>query len=121
MKILADPFFPEPVLSALLEAGVDAVHAVEIGASDLPMREFLRLAAFEKRIVVTRNRSLSRLVESDSSGWPSVIYFVSESIPDAHTSEILLGLLKLFDEDLEEGALLVVRGDRTELRKFVRR
>ena len=120
MKILADPFFPEAVVQNLTEAGHDALHAGEIGASDLPVREFLRLAAFESRIVVTRNRSLARLVESDSGAWPSVIFFRQDSMETRHLTATLLNLLKLFDEDLTEGALVIVREGRTLLRKFTK-
>lgn len=121
MKILADPFFSKAVVRDLVEEGVDAVHAAEIGASDLPVRDFLKLAAFEGRIVVTQNRSLSRLVESDSGTWPSVIYFVADSLPDPRTADVVLNLLGLFGDDLDEGAIVVVQGARTELRRFIPR
>ena len=49
MRILADPFFPEAVVNSLIEAGHDALHAGDIGAGDLPLREFLRLASLEER------------------------------------------------------------------------
>lgn len=120
MKILADPFFPEGVVQDLNDAGYDAAHAVEIGAADLPVRDFLRLAAFEKRIVVTRNRSLARLVESDSGVWPSVIFFRTEDMEDNQITSTLFNLLKLFDEDLRDGAIVVVREGHTDLRKFIR-
>lgn len=121
MKILADPFFPEGVVRDLNEAGYEAAHALEIGAGDLPLREFLRLARFEDRIVVTRNRSLARLVESEvGQGWPSVIFFRNEAIEDQHMSATLFNLLKLFDEDLKEGALVIVRERQTLLRKFIK-
>lgn len=120
MKILADPFFPEGVVQDLNDAGYDAVHATDIGASDLPVRDFLRLAAFENRTVVTKNRSLARLVESDSGMWPSVIFFRTESMADNQMTSTLFNLLKLFDEDLRDGAIVVVRDGQTDLRKFIR-
>lgn len=120
MRILADPFFSEGVVQDLNDAGYDAVHAVEIGAADLPLREFLRLAAFEKRLVVTRNRSLARLVESDSGVWPSVIFFRTEELEDNQITSTLFNLLRLFDEDLRDGAIVVVHDGHTDLRKFIR-
>lgn len=120
MKILADPFFPEAIVQDLNEAGYDAVHSVEIGASDLPVREFLRLAAFESRIVVTRNRSLARLVESDTGTWPSVIFFRQDSMEAHQVTSTLFNLLKLFDADLKDGALVIVREGQTLLRKFTK-
>lgn len=120
MKILADPYFPEGVVKDLNEAGYDALHALDIGAGDLPLREFLRLAAFESRIVVTRNRSLARLVESNAADWPSVIFFREESIEGNPLTSTLFNLLKLFDEDLKDGALVIVRDGQTLLRKFIK-
>lgn len=122
MKLLADPFFPELVVQDLNDAGYDAVHALEIGAGDLPVREFLRLAAFENRVVVTRNRSLARLVESDAGAtpWPSVIFFRQDSLEAQTLTSTLFNLLKLFDEDLKDGALVIVRGGHTLLRKFIK-
>ena len=118
VKILADPLFPERVIEDLSEAGYDAVHAGAIGAADLPLREFLRLARFEDRIVITRNRGLARLVESEGV-WPSVIFFRQDGQNAAGLSSVLFNLLKLFDEDLSEGALLIVRDGQTLLRKFI--
>lgn len=120
MKILADPFFPEGVVRDLNEAGYDAVHAIEIGASDLPVRDFLRLASFEGRIVVTRNRSVARLVESDAGAWPSVIFFRQGSMDGNQMTSTLFSLLKLFDEDLKDGAIVIVREGQTLLRKFIK-
>jgi predicted nuclease of predicted toxin-antitoxin system len=121
VKILADPFFPENVVQELSEAGYDAVHALEIGAADLPLREFLRLAAFESRVVVSRNRSLARLVESEASlAWPSVIFFRESAVESQHITATLFNLLKLFEEDLADGALVIVREGQTLLRKFTK-
>jgi predicted nuclease of predicted toxin-antitoxin system len=121
VKLLADPFFPEGVVQDLNEAGYDAVHALEIGAGDLPVREFLRLAAFEDRVVVTRNRSLARLVESDAAvSWPSVIFFRQDTVEIQVITSTLFNLLKLFNEDLKDGALLIVRDGQTLLRKFIK-
>ena len=121
VKLLADPFFPESIVRDLNEAGHDAVHALEIGAADLPLRDFLRLAHFESRVVVTRNRSLARLVESDAGqSWPSVVFFRPEDVPNPQLTETLLNLLELFGEDLEDGALVVVRERQTLLRKFLK-
>jgi predicted nuclease of predicted toxin-antitoxin system len=121
VKLIADAYFPEGVVQSLNEAGYDALHALEIGAGDLPLREFLRLAAFESRVVVTRNRSVARLVESDAGmTWPSVIFFRQDAVEEQAMTSTLFNLLKLFDEDLKDGALVIVRDGQTLLRKFIR-
>ncbi|MFQ5792660.1 MAG: DUF5615 family PIN-like protein [Acidobacteriota bacterium] len=119
LKLLADPLFPETVVEQLNRAGYDAVHAGAIGAADLPVREILKLADFEQRIILTADRVLARIVESESGRWPSLICFIQvESGPEG-VGPVLLNLLELFDEDLAQGAMVIVRDGQTLLRKFV--
>ncbi len=60
LKLLADALFPEGVVEELNQAGYDAVHAGEIGAGDLPLREIVRLAQFENRILLSINPAVAR-------------------------------------------------------------
>jgi len=119
MKLLADPLFPVLVVKKLKRAGHDAVHAVEIGAGDLPLIEILKLASLEGRVVLTRNQRLARHVESKPGQWPSVVLLKLRGNSDS-ISRLLIKLLALFDEDLSGGAVVVVSEGQTLLRKFVR-
>lgn len=119
MKLLADPLFPVLVVKKLKRAGHDAVHAVEIGAGDLPLIEILKLASLESRVVLTRNQRLARHVESKPGQWPSVVLLKLRGNSDS-ISRLLIKLLALFDEDLSGGAVVVVSEGQTLLRKFVR-
>lgn len=120
LKILADPLFPEGVVENLKKAGYNAEHAGQIGAGDLPVREILRLAAFEDRILLTRNRGLARLVEAERGHWPSIIFFRQHQAGPEAMTQILLNLLGLFDEDLAQGAMVIIRDGQTLLRRFLR-
>jgi predicted nuclease of predicted toxin-antitoxin system len=120
LKILADTLFPERVVEEMRRAGYDAVHAVEIGAGDLPLMEILSLAVFENRILVTGNRAVARLVESGVDARPSVVFFKQLKGGSAAISHVLLNLLSLFNEDLAEGAVVIVREGQTLLRKLTR-
>jgi len=119
LKILADPLFPEGIVEELKQAGYDAVHAVEIGAGDLPLRELMRLAVFEDRILVSANRVLAMLVETTPAPKASLVFFKAplQGGTDA-LSHMLLNLLALFDGDLAEGAVVIVRDGQTLLRKY---
>ncbi len=120
LKILADALFSESVVEEMKRAGYDAVHAVEIGAGDLPLREILSLAVFENRILVTGNRAVARLVESGVDARPSVVFFKQLKGDSTAISHVLLNLLSLFDEDLAAGAVVIVREGQTLLRKLTR-
>lgn len=119
LKLLADPSFPRQVLQVLNRAGIDAVRAQDIGASDLPPEELLRLASFEGRVLLTTNRSAREKLQSKIENPPSMILF-TRTIRVRETSQLLLKLLFLFREDLADGALLVVSDSQTSLHKPIR-
>ncbi len=120
LKLLADPLFPEIVVEEMKRAGYDAVHAGAIGAGDLPLREILSLASFENRILITANRALAKLVEAGAGSQPSVIFFKQLEGGSRSLGQVLLNLLSLFDEDLAEGAVVIVGSGQTLLRKLTR-
>jgi predicted nuclease of predicted toxin-antitoxin system len=117
-KLLADPLFPEGVVEDLKQTGYDAVHAGEIGAADLPLTELARLAVFENRILLSSNRAMARLIESSLDPRPSLVFFRELKGGADAWSHVLVNLLTLFDEDLADGALIVIRNSQTLLRKF---
>jgi predicted nuclease of predicted toxin-antitoxin system len=118
VKLLADPLFPEGVVEELKRSGYDAVHAGEIGAVDLPLRELVRLALFEDRILLSRNRAVARFIESSSEPRPSLVFFRELKGGTEAWSHVLINLLALFDSDLADGAVIIVRNSETLLRKF---
>jgi predicted nuclease of predicted toxin-antitoxin system len=119
LKFLADPLFPEATVEELKNSGYDAVHAADIGAGDLPNLEILRLALFEARVVLTMNHGLARLAES-SGERPSIILFRQRNGSAEAMGRMLMSLLPLFNDDLQSGAMVVIRDDQTLLRKFPR-
>ena len=119
LKLLADALFPEGVVEALNQSGYDAVHAGAIGAGDLPLREIVRLAQFEKRILLSINPAVARLVESQSTPKPSVVFFERLRGRTDTVAHVLVNLLTLFDADLADGAIVVVRHGQTFLRKYI--
>jgi predicted nuclease of predicted toxin-antitoxin system len=112
--------FPGGVVEELRRSGYDAVHAGEIGAGDLPAREIMRLAVFENRILLSNDRSMARLVESSRGRRPSLVFFKELKGGIEAMSHVLLNLLALFDGDLAEGAVIIVRNGQTLMRKFSR-
>jgi predicted nuclease of predicted toxin-antitoxin system len=120
LKLLADPLFPEGVVEELKLAGYDAVHAGKIGAGDLPHREIMRLAVVEQRVLLSSNSAMARLIESSSEPRPSLVFFKELKGGAQAWSHVLINLLSLFDDDLAEGAVIIVRDSQTLLRKFLR-
>lgn len=119
LKLLADSLFPEGVVEELKQSGYDAVHVAEIGAGDLPVKEIVRLAQFEERILLTNNPAVARLIESERTPKPSVVFFEKIKGRAKTVGRVLVNLLTLFDADLAEGAIVVVRHGQTFLRRYV--
>ncbi len=119
LKLLADTLFPEGVVEELNQAGYDAVHTGAIGAGDLPLREIVRLAQFENRILLSINPAVARLVESQSTPKPSLVFLERLKGRTDTVAHVLVNLLTLFDADLADGAIVVVRHGQTFLRKYV--
>lgn len=118
LKFLADPLFPEGIVAELGSSGYDAVHAAEIGAGDLPLREILKLAVLEARVLLSMNQGLVRFVEAGGSDCPSIVLFRQRNGTPESMGQILVGLLPLFGEDLAAGAMVIVRDAETLLKKF---
>ena len=119
LKFLGDPLFPEGSIATLRGASFDAVHALEIGAGDLPGLEILRLATFESRVVLTMNQTLLRIAEGERAA-PSLVLFRQRRPDPENMAQLLLSLLPLFTDDLAAGAMVIIRDDQTLLRKFPR-
>jgi predicted nuclease of predicted toxin-antitoxin system len=119
LKLLADSLFPEGVVEELKQAGYDAVHVGEIGAGDLPLREIVQLAQFEGRILLSNNPAVARLIESKHTPKPSLVFFEKLKGRAQTVGHVLVNLLTLFDADLAEGAIVVVRHGQTFLRRYV--
>lgn len=118
LKLLADALFPEGVVEELNQSGYDAVHVGEIGAGDLPLREIVRLAQFENRILLSINPAVARMVESQSTPKPSLVFFERLKGRTDTVAHVLVNLLTLFDADLTDGAIVIVRHGQTFLRKY---
>lgn len=119
LKLLADSLFPEGVVEELKQAGYDAVHVGEIGAGDLPLKEVVRLAQLEERILLSNNPAVARLIESERTPKPSLVFFEKLKGRTHTVSRVLVNLLTLFDADLAHGAIVIVRHGQTFLRRYV--
>src|SRR4051794_33343058 len=108
-----------PILPQACSGGTTCLSLfVEEGLHRLPDNEILGLALREQRIVLTFDLDFGDLLELGSLSLPSVIIFrLEDQTPDSVTPR-LLQLLAERQQDLEEGALVVVEDRRYRLRRL---
>jgi len=90
----------------------DIVHLRSQGLHRLPDEAVLQKAAEERRILLTHDLDMGRLLASSGAGMPSLITFRLTDMRPASVMERLQDALRLFSSQLEAGAAVTV-SDRT--------
>lgn len=108
MKFLVDQAVSWHVARDLNATGHDAVHVREIGFAAADDEKILRHAADEQRVVITQDTDFGTLLMVRRAQRPSVILLrLRDGRPEAH-SRVLLANLQEVEDDLQEGAIVVL-------------
>lgn len=112
-RFLFDQHVNAPALRRLREAGIDVVHAAEVGLSEADDPDLLAWAAKENRIVVTRNyRDFAPLVEAYAQQgipFPGVLFYAS-SVRQSDVGHHVRALLEWVGEAKQAGRNPVQNG-----------
>lgn len=118
MKFLVDQAVSWRVGSDLSAAGHDAVHVRNLDMSTAKDAVILGRAADENRIVITQDTDFGTLLAASGSQRPSVILLRMRSGRPAEQARTLLARLAAVEEDLLEGAIVVMTEDAIRIRKL---
>jgi len=116
MKFLGDVGVSTSTLSALREAGYDAVHLREQNLHRLPDDAILLKAIEEGRTVITFDLDFGDLLATGGGRLPSVIIFRLHNQTPPNVTKKLFDLLALETPRLEAGALIIVEDTRYRIR-----
>lgn len=119
MKFLVDNAL-SPRLSELLRAaGHDSIHVRERSLEQAEDETIFDVAASESRVLVSADTDFGTILTFRGQRTPSVILFryPSPAKPGAQ-AELLLNNLPTLTEDLEAGAIVVLRQDRIRVRRL---
>ena len=116
IALLIDQGLPRSAASRLREAGIDAVHTAEIGASTASDIELLLRAQQECRTVVTLDADFHSLLAISGASSPSVIRIRIEGLRGKELAELLVNVLSQCANELEQGAVVTVQQKRIRLR-----
>jgi len=119
MKFLIDNALSPEVARILQTAGHDAVHLRARGLQHVADEVVFHTALVEGRVVVSADTDFRALLSLRQQRHPSLILFREGSPrrPDLQ-ARLLLANLDTFAEDLEDGAIVVLRRNRVRVRRL---
>lgn len=118
MRFLIDECLRRDLAEALNHHGHDATHVVDAGLLGAPDPEVMKLAVAERRVLVSADTDFGELLAKSGSSAPSVILFRGQSHEVAHLSRLLIAVLPEVEDDLVQGAVVVVARDRLRVRRL---
>lgn len=92
MKYLVDEALPRSVARALSEAGIDAVHALDLGLQGKPDAEVLARAVETKRVLLTKD--VKFLTSSKSPSERITVVFIPEASSKAALAQRVVDVVR---------------------------
>ena len=118
MKLLLDQGLPRRTAALLRQAGVDAVHAAEIGLSTADDVVILQEGRRSGRVVVTLDADFHTWMALSGASVPSVVRVRREGLRSEELAFLLQEVLQQCHADLEAGALVTVQQNRLRIRRL---
>jgi predicted nuclease of predicted toxin-antitoxin system len=118
MKLLLDQGLPRSAAALLREAGIDAIHAGEMGLTTAEDVVILEKARQEQRIVVTLDADFHMLLAVSAAASPAVIRIRLPGLRALDIVDLVPRILADWGEVLEKGAVLSVQKNRVRVRRL---
>jgi predicted nuclease of predicted toxin-antitoxin system len=117
MRFLIDRCAGRLIADWLRSQGHDVVESRELGP-DPGDRALLELAANESRILITIDTDFGQLIFLESAAHRGLVRL--PDVPSRERVQIVEDLLVRFSAQLEEGAVITVRGGRVRISRSIR-
>jgi len=118
MKLLVDNALSPELARILQTAGHDAVHVRDRNLQHAADEVIFEAAAAEGRVIVSADTDFGAILTLRRQTHPSLILFRNPSPRRAEPqAQLLLTNLPSFRDDLEQGAIVVLRLDRIRIRR----
>lgn len=116
MKILIDMNLSPEWVAALDAHGFPSQHWVTVGAPNAPDTELLNWARDHSQIVLTHDLDFGEILAATNARGPSVIQVRTQDVAPAALADYLVGVLRQFEDVLNEGALVTVDREKARAR-----
>ena len=118
MKLLIDEALQDAVAHRLAEKGHDTSHVRALGLAGSADDQVMAHALSEDRVLVTTDTDFGTILALTGAAGPSVLLLrgIGDSTPDRVTA--LLAVLPRVENELAEGAVVVIEEDRYRIRQL---
>jgi predicted nuclease of predicted toxin-antitoxin system len=116
VKLLLDQDVPRRAAALLREAGVDAVHASEVGLSSADDGEIVAWCRVQGSVAVTLDADIHALVALSGQPTPSTIRIRVQGLKGPEVAGVLSNVLATRRDALATGALITVQPGRLRVR-----
>ena len=118
MRLFLDQGVPRRTAAILREAGVDTVHAGEVGLSTAQDSDIVTWCRANEAVVVTLDADFHAQIALSGETSPSAIRFRLQAVRAPELARFLLEIIETRRDDLDAGALLSVRRSRLRIRRL---
>ncbi len=116
MKLLVDMNLSPDWVTALAQAGWEAVHWSKVGNPRAADSEIMAWARQHGHIVFTHDLDFGSMLALTQAEGPSVIQIRTQDVTPAAIGKLVNAALRQFERDLEKGALIVLDESRARAR-----
>ena len=119
MKLLVDMNLSPAWVTFLRANGHEAVRWSEVGPPEAPDRALIAWARAHGHVVLTHDHDFGAILTQAGEDKPSVITLrTPELLPEGAGARVL-EVLKALEDELEQGALVIIEPERVRLRSLV--
>jgi predicted nuclease of predicted toxin-antitoxin system len=118
VRFLVDEALQDLVADRLIAAGHDATHVRALGMQGAIDDDVLAHAADERRVLVTTDTDFGTILALSGAAIPSVLLLRGVGDTADDRVDAITQALKVVEDDLASGAIVVIESDRVRLRKL---
>jgi predicted nuclease of predicted toxin-antitoxin system len=108
-RLLLDQCLPRDAAEELRTAGVNCMHAGELGMSDAEDAEILELARFQNAVIVTLDADFHTMLAVGDASKPSVIRVRLQGVTGATLKTLVCQVMERYGEELHKGCMITVK------------
>lgn len=116
MKLLVDMNLSPAWVGVLTNAGIEAIHWIDVGDPSEPDEVLFDWALSNGYIVFTNDLDFGAILAATNAAGPSVIQLRLQDLMPFRLGPRLVSILRQFEDVLNRGALITVDGKRSKAR-----
>lgn len=118
MKLVLDQGVPQRAAAVLREAGIEALHASEVGLSTATDTEIITWCRENSAVVVTLDADFHAHIALSGETSPSAIRLRTQGQKGPEVGRLLVDIVRTCMEDLTAGALVTMRAARVRVHRL---